>query len=362
MHNQHVTFIRKAVSAIGLDKVLLVPTYMPPHKKSTATPYAIRRDMLREFAKTEPNVVLEEAELECGSSYAYEVVDYLKNKYAGDELYYLMGSDSLIRLGAWRSPEKLVGAVKIRVAGRGEHDGIPELCAKYSELYGGNVEYMFDCERESSGKIRLDVILKNYPSVESAVPQCVYRAIRENDLYSGYRVAADKLKTMQSDKLFAHSVSVAEYAVEHAWMVWESFDNAYYAGLLHDSAKGREDTVIYDCPDGTAPEVKHQYAGAVVAKEAFGIHNEAVLDAIRYHTTAKPQMSELGKLIYVADKLEYRRAYEGVDELRRIADVDFEEGFRRTLKHGYDFIISKDATPDVLTSDACAWYNIPTKS
>ncbi len=361
LHNQHAELIKRARKALALDKVLLVPTYMPPHKKTTSTPYAERVEMLKAFARDCDYVEIDESERECGSSYTCDVVKHIAQKYDGAELYYLIGGDSLVRFDVWRNPREILKTVKLRVAGRGARYDIPALCKSVENKYGGNVEYLFDCEEEASGTIRLNVICGNFEALKESVPKAVYDYITTHDLYVSYRSAVDKLRKKLTPKRFEHSVAVAEYCVEHAWQIWESFDHAFYAGLLHDCAKGAEDKYTVDVPDGTAKEVAHQYIGAVLAKEEFGITDEAVLDAIRYHTTAKPDMSELAKLVYTADKLERTRSYPGIDELRAKANADFDQGFVATLEHGYEYIIKNDCVPDVLTLRACAWYNIDTK-
>lgn len=61
----------------------------------------------------------------------------------------------------------------------------------------------------------------------------------------------------------------------------------------------------------------HQYTGAYYAEHAFGVSDAAVLDAIRYHTSGKPEMSALGKLIFLADMLESGRDFPGIHKLRR---------------------------------------------
>lgn len=361
LHNQHAELIRRAREALALDKVLLVPTYMPPHKKTTSTPYEERVEMLNAFTRSVDYVEIDESERECGSSYACDVLKFIAQKYNGADIYYLIGGDSLIRFDSWKNPDLILKTVKLRVAGRGTRDDIPALCNKIQNKYGGDVKYLFDCKEESSGTVRLDVIFGNTEAVRASVPKPVFDYISTHNLYSEYRATVNKLKNTVSPNLFLHCMAVAEYAVEHSWQVWESFDRAFYAGLLHDCAKGREVDFRGEIPEDTAPEVIHQYAGAVIAKEEFSITDDAVLDAIRYHTTAKPEMSRLGKLVYIADKLEKRRSYPGVEKLREAVNVNFEDGFISTLEHGYEFLLTKNCTPDVLTLRACAWYNIDTK-
>ena len=94
---------------------------------------------------------------------------------------------------------------------------------------------------------------------------------------------------------------------------------------MHDCAKNLPEDSPY--LDGFAPlqewgdipaPVLHQYQGAYVAKTHFAVQDQDVLNAIRYHTSGRPNMSELEKLIFLADMLEEERRYTGVDELRAL--------------------------------------------
>ena len=83
--------------------------------------------------------------------------------------------------------------------------------------------------------------------------------------------------------------------------------------------------------------VYHQFAGAYVAETHFGIKDEDILNAIRYHTSGRANMSELEKLIFLADMLEEERSYEGVETLRKLfwreqgLDECLEEALFQTL-------------------------------
>ncbi|MFQ9739007.1 MAG: bis(5'-nucleosyl)-tetraphosphatase (symmetrical) YqeK [Christensenellaceae bacterium] len=95
---------------------------------------------------------------------------------------------------------------------------------------------------------------------------------------------------------------------------------ALTAALFHDCAKNLPSDSPrlegFTPPSGVPAAVVHQYAGAYVAEHAFGISDGEILDAIRYHTSGRENMSLLGKLIFLADMLESGRDFEGVEELR----------------------------------------------
>ena len=116
-------------------------------------------------------------------------------------------------------------------------------------------------------------------------------------------------------------------------------------------------TTIVALEDATAiVEVLHQFLGAEKARRDFGIEDEDILSAIRYHTTAKANMSMLEKLIYTADSLSDDRDYEPIPAIREIAIKDFETGFKTILKYTYDKIMERGTGMYPLTEDAYRYY------
>ena len=78
-----------------------------------------------------------------------------------------------------------------------------------------------------------------------------------------------------------------------------------------------------------------------MARKEFGIEDDEVLEAIKYHTTAKPNMTDLDKLIFCADMLEEDRDFEGVDELRDIISQDLHQGFVACMEHQYAYLVNR---------------------
>lgn len=359
LHKEHIKIIDGARDILGMDKVLLMPTFNPPHKSALSTPYEDRVNMLRIFAKTRDFVYVDETEREMKleKSYAYLVLAEVKQKYPDDELYYIIGSDSLKRFDSWARPEEILKLVSVCVIIRGDDEGVEELARALGERYSGDITVGFRAEEESSSELRFDLELKRFDRLEGRILPEITEYIAGHGLYSKYGKIIQKLKESLSERTYNHSIRTAEFAVKNAWRVWESFDRAFIAGLLHDSAKGRAPLAPIESYPTDSPEVIHQYDGAVVAEKEYGVTDPAVLDAIRYHTTARPDFSALGKLIYMADKLEYGRNYPGVAVLREALERNFDEGFLATLKHGIEYLKAKGVDIDVLTFETYEWYN-----
>ena len=359
LHKEHIRIIDGAKSILNMDKVVLLPTYNPPHKDGSTVSYEHRVAMLRLFALSRPYVEIDETEKELSleKSYAYIVLGEIKKRYPSDELYYIIGSDSLRKLSSWAQPEEIFKSVKMVVITRGEDD-VKDIACEYAKKYNGEIIVGFRAETESSSAIRCKLEIGAYDELKGRLDDKILDYIIKNRLYSRYADVVARLKATLSERTFRHSLRVAEFAVENAWRVWEDYDKALLAGLLHDSAKGRAPIKDESEYDVSSTEVIHQYDGAEVARAEYGIEDEEILDAIRYHTTGKPNFSSLGKLIYLADKLERGRDYPCVDYLRAtLEQKGVDVAFREALGHSIEYLRACNKKIDLLTLDAYEWYN-----
>ena len=136
------------------------------------------------------------------------------------------------------------------------------------------------------------------------------------------------LKKMLPDRRLKHSLNVSKCAVKLSEIYKCDSQKAEIAGLLHDCAKYFTNEQIQNCTrkfnieldslevNNTA--LSHSIIGAYVVKEEFNIDDEEIINAIKYHTTGRENMSLLEKIIYIADLIEEGRKFPGVDELREL--------------------------------------------
>ncbi len=171
----------------------------------------------------------------------------------------------------------------------------------------------------------------------------------------GFMQKADRIKeyakTVLSEKRFAHTVNVAEEARRIAVLWGADADKAYLAGIIHDIAKEVPKSQALEAltrygynPDETErlnPELLHGKLAAYIAKDKFGIDDEEVLSAVAYHTTGRPAMSLLEKIIYVADFTEPGRCYPEADEIRRLADQNLDKAVLYQADMVIKFIVDK---------------------
>ena len=140
-----------------------------------------------------------------------------------------------------------------------------------------------------------------------------------------------------------HSFNVAQEAVRLALKYGADPEQAEIAGLLHDYMKEtpekeqlqlleQSDIIIQDT-ERCAGKLLHAITGAQMARTRFGVTDPAILNAIRYHTTGRAQMSLLEKVLYIADFISADRTYDGVEELRVWAYRDLDEAVFRGLSY-----------------------------
>ena len=145
----------------------------------------------------------------------------------------------------------------------------------------------------------------------------------------------------------AHVLGCRDTAVALAKRWGADETDAARAGLLHDITKAldgplqltlcREYGIVLDVFSTRNPKTLHALTGSLVADRVFG-ENQAVVDAIRAHTTGKANMNTLEKIIYVADYMEPNRTFDGVDELRRLAFADLDEALKLGLQMTLDML------------------------
>ena len=154
-----------------------------------------------------------------------------------------------------------------------------------------------------------------------------------------------RLKKSLDEERYRHTLGVAETAEKMARVFGEDAEKARLAGLLHDCAKCMSlEEMIRVSGDEVDPLLRsskalmHAAAGVCVAKDEYHVNDQDVLEAIRWHTTGKANMTDLEKIIYLADMIEpNRHCFPGLDVLRRLSYSDLDKamqlGLTMSLQH-----------------------------
>jgi len=168
------------------------------------------------------------------------------------------------------------------------------------------------------------------------------------------------------DHRYAHSVRVARLAERLAAAHGESTTCARTAGMLHDLARlyGAE-RLIRECEsrgmpidafERDTPIVLHARLGAELARERFGITNEAILSAIAKHTVGAPDMSRLDAIVYLADGLEPGRDFQQRAVLERLAFRSLENAMVAVIRSSSAYLTAKNLPVAPQTLQALAYY------
>jgi len=158
------------------------------------------------------------------------------------------------------------------------------------------------------------------------------------------------ISTRLSSRRYNHSLQVAQVAREMAGHYGADPDKAYITGLLHDYAKGMPapellkiavaHNLLEDEVDSLVPDLLHAPVGAFLLRSELAIDDEEVLQAVKKHTLGALRMSDLDKIIYLADMIEPGRDFPGLERLKCLAWRDLDEGMlfglESTIKYCLD--------------------------
>lgn len=170
------------------------------------------------------------------------------------------------------------------------------------------------------------------------------------------------IKGSLNDKRYIHTLGVISVAKKLAQINNVDEKKAEIAALCHDIAKYikadeamkimKENNINLDEYEKNTPELWHGIIGPIYAKKELKIEDEEILNAIRYHTTGRENMSDLEKIIYIADMIEPSRVFEGVEEIREITLKDLNKGMIAGLNHSISYLLSKGVLIDINTIKA----------
>lgn len=178
----------------------------------------------------------------------------------------------------------------------------------------------------------------------------------------------DNLRQLLSPRRFLHSLGVQYTSANLAMKYGYNIEKAEIAGLLHDCAKYMSaQEMLQECEEYRiqVTEVEkessfllHSKLGAFYAKKEYNIEDNEILDAIIFHTTGKPNMSLLGKIVYIADYIEpSRKDIENLEQLRKVAYEDLDKAMYLIAENILEYIEkNSNKVIDPLTQMTCDYY------
>ncbi len=359
-HIGHISAAKAFYDEIKPDTLLIMPTYLPPHKQmydiGSAHRVAMSRLAFSEKNGFDTSVVISEYETEKRTtSYTYETLQHFAKD--GSRLYFLCGTDMFLTLDKWRNPDIIFSLATLVLALRDDltdsvKKEITDAKARYEKIFGASIIILENTPISISSSELREAILSG-ESISKYVTPEVEEYIKKNRLYltentditEEFAVLQNEVASRISDPYrFEHTLSVAKECLRLADIF--SLDSAekrklYIAALLHDVAKGlsfeehkaldKKYSVGFTKDDYASPAVLHAKAGARIAEVDFPFYaDKDICDAIACHTTGDENMSLISKLLFLADYIEPIRKW---DVCKKTA-ADFYARLEKTSGNG----------------------------
>ena len=357
-HLGHVAAARAVVDLLKLDRLLLIPAGIPPHKNlPDGSPTPEQRLELTRLAGEQLGLGdrVETLDIEVrreGRSYTADTLRQLKERYPEDGLWLLMGTDMFRSLQDWHAPSEILSMASIAAFCRTDEEPETLLDPQRDRLYRAYPQARIftlsipDVIDLSSTELR-EMLARGEGG--HLLPPAVYGYILREGLYG---TDAD-LKTLPLSRLrpvalsylkhqrIPHVLGTEQEAIRLAERYGADVGKARVAALLHDCTKRldleeqlalcRRYHIQLDALEEKTLKLLHAKTGAAVARDVFGVDDE-IYRAIWWHTTGHAGMTLLEKVMYLADYIEPSRVFPGVEDLRRACYEDLDRGLLMGLE------------------------------
>ena len=345
-HSGHLHLLRQTLRQMQFDKIIVMPTALPPHKD--AAHYLSDEKRLKAcqmlFSSLRGVTVSDWEIQKGGKSYSVETLGYLREQYPDYEISFLMGSDMFLEFEKWHRFEDILKLATLIVASRSKADIslLEPMAERFEVQYGAKCQVLKTSVHEkSSTQIREG-------GRDERLPLEVQYFLYGQDALAPLE---KYLKENLTPEKYEHSYRVADYAAELARIHGGDEMQTYLASLLHDVTKCwgksrqlsflQKKTYKLSPEDKQAPQIYHQITGALFAYDKFNVRDRAIIQAIKCHTTGRERMTLLDKILFLADSIEPARSYEGVDKMRQMAMTDLDRAVLMNFDRSITYIIEK---------------------
>ena len=369
-HIGHVTAAAEASIELSLDKLLVIPAAIPPHKllPEDAPSAEARLEMTKRAMAGVEKVCISDIEISRGGkSYTVDTLMALRDRHPEDEFFLLMGTDMLLSFETWRSFETILEMSVLAVFTRrnGEEDTVKRAAEKLIYKYGAKVIYVpHDAFEASSSDVRR---LLPRRRGRDYLPEAVYEYIIKNRIYGAkadFEWLRNKAYSMLKPSRIPHVTGCEQEAVRLAERWSADAEKAREAAILHDITKKEPLSeqlklcagygIMTDGDELKNSKLLHAMTAAAIAEHEFGSSSE-VVNAIKWHTTGREDMTLLEKIIFIADYIEPNRDFEGLDHLRSLAYEDIDEALLSALEMSLEDMKEHSIVPHGRTQCAVNW-------
>lgn len=374
IHNGHLAIAKAAYEQFSLERVLFLPSKKPPHKKNQKIAgNKERMDMVSLAIEPYPFFEISDDEMEReGYSYTSDTLEHFSEKYPGYELCFIIGADSLHYIEDWHNPKKIFNQSRLLCAPRYPTTPKEDYSCRneLKETYQARIDFI----EMKPMLISSTDILKNISEgkdVKELLPEAVCAYIKQNHLYQKSFELEELREELQQElpqKRYYHTIGVSDTAACLSMKYGEDIYKARIAGLLHDCAKCLSDNEIYSrClsagieiseTEKAQPFLLHAKLGAFYAKTKYGITDTDILAAISFHTTGRPNMSLLEKIIFISDYIEPgRKEIPGLSSIRAMVFQDLDKAVYFTLKNTLSYLNAQRNQKNQIDSTTINAYN-----
>ena len=346
-HNGHVTLARAAAEQLALDRLLIMPACVPPHKPLPDRVTPQQRYAMAELMAAPVGRCAQASDIELhrtGKSYTSDTLQTLHEQYPDAELWLLMGSEMFLSLHTCHEPEVICALAHIAAFSRVEEDiraAMERQKQTLEQQYRAEVALLNNPQliELSSTDVRAALAAGRGSEL---VPEAVWGYIRREHLYGTQadlkHLTVEELRPIAMSylkpKRMPHVLGTAEEAARLARRYGADETQARVAGLLHDCTKKLDMAeqlalcgqygIILDPLEQKALKLLHAKTGAAIARHVYGV-DDAVYQAILYHTTGRAGMSLLEKILYLADYIEPSREFANDPDVVRLRETVYED-------------------------------------
>ena len=366
VHKGHIKLAEEVKTKAHLDKIIIMPSGVSPHKSSGELLDSEHRSEMCRLAFEGEDYIISDLEIKReGKSYTVDTVAELKKLYPDDELYLIMGSDMLLSFHRWYRYEDILSAVTICATTRQGDISLDEL-KTYSREVLKKDTLIIDFEPFECSSTKVREALLSADDATSMLSEKVHGYIKEKGLYTDEYTAVRKLlRSRLDDYRYIHSSGVADSARYLAKIYGADEEKAYLAGLLHDIAKNmpkdeqlrliEKGGITLTDAEKNNPALWHAIAGECYIRCEMGIADPEILGSVRYHTTGKADMSLMEKIIYIADYISAERNYPDVDVMR---DLSLNHSLEKASLYSLIYTFNKQTKlQGIIHPDSVEYYN-----
>jgi len=378
IHNGHLAIAEAVRHRQRADRVVFIPSGRPPHKAGAYISHSEHRYLMTVLATaSNPYFLVSRLELERpGLSYTVDTIAELRAECRKDaKIFFITGADAVSQILTWKNPERLLGLCSFVAVTRPGYarDDLNKQIANVKKACGGKISVQ-EAPALAISSTELRQRARSGQPMKYLVPDEVEEYIAKHCLYreswglepSEIAELDAALRKNLSDKRYIHTLGVAETAVKLAQAHGADVGAAHVAALLHDMAKeipAAEKLRLCERyglkPDGIMkkqPDLVHGALGAEIARKKYGVKDKDVLNAISFHTTGRPGMSVLEKIVFLADAVEPNRpGYGEVPGLREQAFADIDTAVITSLESTMNYTAARGKAVHPLGKEALEW-------